>query len=88
MKSQPLKSVFMVVALASTPLAFAGEKPPANAKPLSQVIKMLEDKGYNPIVDVEIDNAVWEIEAYKNAQKRELKVDPVKATIISDRPDH
>ena len=80
----------MAIALASVlfiPLSHAGEKPPENAKPLSVIIKMLEDNGYHPITDIEIDQGRWEIEAYKDKMKRKLKVDAVTAKIISDRRD-
>ncbi len=48
-------------------IAFADDKPPSNAKPLSQIIQNLERKGYSPIVDVDYDDDDgWEIEAYRN----------------------
>ncbi|KZX59139.1 hypothetical protein A3709_16445 [Halioglobus sp. HI00S01] len=68
-------------------IAVAGEKPPADAIPLSEIVKSIEAKGYAPIVEVSIDDGVWEAEAYKGAEKRELKVDPLSGDIISDRPD-
>ena len=67
--------------------AMAGELPPAGAKPLSEIVKSVEDKGYFPVTEAEMENGVWEIEAYKDNQERDLRVDPISAEIISDRPD-
>lgn len=69
------------------PTSFANEKPPVKAKPLSEIIKMLENKGYSPITEVEIEGGRWEIEAYKGSEKREIKVDAITAEILSDRKD-
>jgi len=79
--------IFGVATLGSF-AAYAGERPPADAKPLSDVVKALEDQGYSPVTEVSIDNGVWEVEAYKDGQERELRVDPVTAKIISDQPDN
>ncbi|MCD6580867.1 MAG: PepSY domain-containing protein [Desulfuromusa sp.] len=65
--------------------AMAGERPPADAVPLSEVVKSLEDKGYSPVTEVSMDNGVWEVEAYKDGQERELKVNPKDGQVLSDR---
>ena len=87
MRSQVLLSCTLALALFSASHSFADEKPPANAIPLSQLIKMLESKGFNPIVQVELDDGVWEVEAYRDNRKLELKVNPVSGKVISERPD-
>ena len=69
-------------------LVLAGEKPPENAVPLSEIVKSLETSGYSPITEVSIDDGIWEVEAYKDGEERDLKVDPVNGEVISDRPDH
>ena len=76
---------FGLITLASHP--FAGEKPPENSVPLSQIVRAIEDKGYSPITEISLDDGVWEAEAYKGSEKRELKVSPADGAIISDRPD-
>jgi hypothetical protein len=76
-----------IMLLFSTIRIVAGEKPPADAAPLSEIIKSLEDKGYSPVTDVSIDDDAWEIEAYKDGEERELKVDPVSGQVISDQPE-
>jgi hypothetical protein len=89
MKNIPSKIavVISISLFALTTHSFAGEKPPTNAVPLSEIVKSIEDKGYSPITEISIDNGVWEAEAYKGSEKRELKVSPTDGSIISDRPD-
>jgi uncharacterized membrane protein YkoI len=68
--------------------SIAAEMPPQNAKPLSEIVRILEEQGYSPIVDIEFDDARWEVEAYNEGVKRELRVDPASGQIISDRKDN
>ena len=59
------------------------EMPPANAKPLSVVIKSLEDQGYKNIEEVEFSGGVWEIEVHQaDGKEIEFHVDPVTAQIV------
>lgn len=68
--------------------ASADDRPPRNAKPLSEVIRNLEVNGFNPIVDVDFDDDDgWEVEAYRNGKKVKLKVDPISGRITSERRD-
>ena len=60
-----------------------GERPPADAVPLSEVVKSLEEKGYSPVTEVSMDNGVWEVEAYKDGQERELKVNPKDGQVLA-----
>jgi hypothetical protein len=69
------------------PQALADERPPRNAKPLSEIVRNLENQGYLPVVEASIDNGVWEIEAYKDGRRRELIIEPVTGQILSDRRD-
>jgi hypothetical protein len=66
----------------------AGERPPENAKPLSEIVKTIEDQGYLPVTDISMDDRKWEVEAYKNGKARDLRVDPITARINSDRSDN
>ena len=61
---------------------FSDELPPANAKPLSEIIKAAEDKGYKVISEVEFDDGVWEIEAHQpDGKEVHVKVDPLSGAI-------
>ena len=61
---------------------FSDEIPPPNAKPLSQILKMVEDRGYRSITEVEFEDGKWEIEFHPAGGKQsEIHVDPVTAVI-------
>jgi hypothetical protein len=61
---------------------FADELPPANAKPLSEIIKAVEDKGYKTITVVEFDDGVWKIEVHRpDGNEVHIDVDPANGTI-------
>ena len=62
-------------------------KPPANAKRLSEILKTLEAQGYARIHDVAFERSSWEVEAYRDGSRRELRVDPVTGEVVSDRAD-
>lgn len=79
--------VFAISLLFFASQIMATERPPADALPLSGIIKSLEDKGYSPITDASIDDGLWDVEAYKDGKERDLKVDPVSGEIVSDKPD-
>lgn len=69
-------------------LALANDdRPPADALKLSEVVQKLEQQGFYPIVDIEFDDGVWEIDAYRGADKRELQVDPRTGKVLRDRDD-
>lgn len=64
---------------------FKDEVPPANAKPLSVVIKALEDQGYKTISEVEFEDGKWEVEVQQDGGKEvELHVDPVSGQISKE----
>ena len=80
-------TTLLIVALASAAnMAHAGlfsdEFPPTNAKPLSEIIKAVEDKGYRAITDVEFDGGAWKIEMHQpDSNEVHIKVDPVSGTM-------
>jgi hypothetical protein len=73
-----LAALFVAAATFAQP-AMAGP-PPSNAKPLSEIIKSLEDSGNVTYFDeVEWDDdGYWEVQYYRpDGSKVEIKVDPV-----------
>jgi hypothetical protein len=61
---------------------FSEETPPADAKPLSEIIKALEDQGYKTITEVEFEDGKWKIELHQTGGKEVwLKVDPMTGTL-------
>jgi len=73
------------IVLSATPATAAVARPPADAKPLSEIIKSLEDAGFSPIIEVEFRAGRWHVEAFKDGQKRDLRVHPVSGEITSNR---
>ena len=67
--------------------SIASEMPPNDAKPLSEIVRTLEEQGYSPFVDIEFEDGQWEVKAYKEGVKRKLKIDPVSGEIVLDRKD-
>jgi uncharacterized membrane protein YkoI len=62
--------------------------PPAGAMPLSKLLqKVMQKSDIQDIDEVSFERRYWEIEAFRNGQKRELHVDPITAKIIADRID-
>jgi hypothetical protein len=62
---------------------FSEELPPAGAKPLSEIIKSLEDRGYKNISEVEFEDGAWEIDAHPaDGKEVEIHVDPVAGKIL------
>ena len=61
---------------------FSDELPPPNSKPLSEIIKVVEDKGWKTITEVEFDDGYWEIEAHQaDGKEIKLKVNPITGEI-------
>ncbi len=61
---------------------FSDELPPANAKPLSEIIKAVEAQGYKTITEVEFDDNVWKIEAHQpDGKEVHVQVDPLSGAI-------
>ena len=48
---------------------FQDETPPDNAKPLSGMIRSLEDQGYKKVTEVSYDDGVFDIEAHQAGGK-------------------
>jgi uncharacterized membrane protein YkoI len=66
----------------------AEAKPPADSLPLSDILRALEKAGYEKVSEASFERRSWEVEAVNGAkQKRELRVNPKDAHVISDRVD-
>ena len=74
------KAFFIIVSLAfilaSSFAANAAELPPANSKPLSAIIKIIENKNTGTIAEAEFDDGYWEVEINKNNVCQELFINP------------
>ena len=85
MKTLIITALFSSMLLMQT--SIAADIPQQDAQPLSKIVRTLEEQGFSPIVEIEFDDNLWEVEAYKEGDKRELKVDPISGRIISDKKD-
>ncbi|MGD9714087.1 MAG: PepSY domain-containing protein, partial [Thermomicrobiales bacterium] len=63
------------------------QQPPQKSKLLSEIIAALSDAGYTEISDASFEGRTWEVEARRDGLKRELRVNPETAEVISDRAD-
>ena len=54
---------------------------------LCQIVTGIERKGYDPIVELEYEDDVWEVEAYRYGQLYELEVNPFSGKILSAKLD-
>lgn len=78
-------AILAPLALAVAPAMAQVSRPPADSKPLSEIIKMLEDAGFAPY-DVEFKAGRWHVDAMnKEGQRRDLRVHPATGEITSNR---
>ena len=57
---------------------------PENAKPLSEILNAVKAQGYDPVVEVELEEGTWEIDAFKGEERVEFQVDPVSGEIETE----
>ena len=60
---------------------------PENAKPLSEILAGVQSKGYDPVIEIELDDDGWEIDAFKGKDVVEIDVDPVSGEITSEEAE-
>jgi hypothetical protein len=79
----PLAVLLAMVSLSACARRFSDETPPANAKPLSEIVKSLEDRGYKSVGRIKFDENAWVIEVHQAGGKEvELLVNPVSGQIV------
>ena len=60
-----------------------GEAPPTNGKPLSEIVKSLEDQGYKDIERIRFDDNAWVVDAHQAGGKEvHLYINPVSGQIV------
>lgn len=66
----------------------ADQTPGKDAMALSKLLQTVSNNGgYKNFDEVSFERRYWEIEVYKDGQKRELHVDPTTAKVVADRID-
>ena len=69
---------------AEEPEAAEEARLPENAKPLSEILNAVKAQGYDPVVEVELEEGAWEIDAFKGGERVEFQVDPVSGEIETE----
>jgi hypothetical protein len=88
MKRIAIHAGVAVLAAIAAQAVMARDLPPSDARPLSEIVGGLESKGYNPVVEIDFDDGRWEVEAYRDRTRYELRVDPRTGEVLSERRDH
>ena len=76
-------ALLAVVSLSSCAHRYSEEAPPSNAKPLSEIVRSLEDQGYNDVERIKFDDNVWVIDVHRAGGKKiKLHVNPVSGQVL------
>ena len=80
----PVRLALMtVVSLSACAHRYSEEVPPSNAKPLSEIVRSLEDQGYNDVERIKFDDNVWVIDVHRAGGKKiKLHVNPVSGHVV------
>jgi hypothetical protein len=65
----------------------ADTRPPTDSLLLSEIVHAVQKLGYTDVTEISFERRSWEVEASREGQRRELRVDPKDAQVISDRVD-
>lgn len=79
-------SLTTMIAIAPTTMA-AADSPPADAKPVVEIVQRLEKEGYAPVTGFSFDDGNWEFEVSREGASRELTVDPMSGEILGEYAD-
>jgi hypothetical protein len=76
-------ALLAVVSLSSCAHRYSEEAPPSNAKPLSEIVRSLEDQGYKDVERIKFDDHVWVIDVHRAGGKEiKLHVNPVSGQVV------
>lgn len=78
MRNTHVFTILSAFGLLLAPLSGAGadELPPPNSKPLSAILKSVEDRRLGSISEVEFDDGLWEVKVCDAKACQELYLDP------------
>lgn len=62
-------------------------RPPQDAKPLSEILKLLAKAGFENVDDISFERRYWELEVQRQDGEHEIHVDPKSGEVVSDRID-
>jgi hypothetical protein len=76
-------ALLAAVSLSACAGRFSEETPPANAKPLSEIVKSLEDQGYKDVERIRFDENAWVVDVRQpGGREIDLHINPVSGQII------
>ena len=76
----------VVVAAASADARDKDQIPPANAKPLSEIVRILESEGHTVIPEIRFDDWVWIARVHRRGLEFEVQIEPISGEILGSRP--
>lgn len=62
-------------------------RPAQDAKPLSDILRLLAKAGFDDVDDASFERRYWEFEVYRQDGEHEIHVDPTTGEVVSDRID-
>ncbi len=74
-----LSPIFLLAVALHTSPAAAEEKPPANAKPLSELVRTIEKRAdFQAFESIKFDDDAYEVEYFmKDGKEKKVHIDPV-----------
>lgn len=63
----------------------AKDIPPKDGKPLSEIVKSVDDKKIGVMTEVEFDDGLWEVELHKGTAETKLYIDPKSGKVNRQR---
>ena len=77
MKTKLLATLLLGAALFSSATSVrAGEQPPTDSKPLSEILKALEAQDIGTITEAEFEDGFWEVKVHKGTAWQKLYLNP------------
>jgi hypothetical protein len=76
----------LVVAAGGAAARDKDQIPPANARPLSEIVRVLESEGHTVIPEIRFDDWVWIARVYRRGLEHEIRIDPLSGEILESRP--
>ena len=80
-------AVLIFVSIFTVNSAMTNDRVPNGAKPLSEIVKLLEEQGYDPVEEIAMENGRWEAETLKNGVEQHITVDPVSGKVTLDESE-
>jgi hypothetical protein len=84
--SRHIALLSILVAAGSADAREKDQIPPANARPLSEIVHILELEGHTVIPEIHFDDWVWIARIYRAGLEFEVRIDPISGEILGSRP--